>query len=506
MADINGKSTPAAGAEKYIVIVENKNDWDVSYPSLNIITVKDYLSDPLYTKLKDAKIINLSRSYRYLSRGYFCSFLAEARKQRIIPSVRTLRDLSKKAIYQIDTDVDELDDIIEKCFLKLWGKHSQHDSIEIYVFFGLCDNPYFEKFAEEIFDTFRCPVLKIEFEKEKDGWEISTIKALTLNAIPEDRKELFSASIAKYTKRRWVRPRGKNILRYDLAILYNPEEKLPPSNKKALNKFISIGKKLNIDVELITKKDYSRLAEYDALFIRETTALEHYTYMFSKKAESEGLIVIDDPDSILRCTNKVYLAELLNANKIPAPKSMIFIKDSNVENLECTIPYPVVLKIPDGSFSLGVYKAGNREELVKISELLFRESDIILAQEFLYTEFDWRIGILNRTPLYASQYFMSGKHWQIYNHAVKSGANYGRTRTIPVEEAPEPVVTAALNAANLIGNGLYGVDLKQTDNGVVVIEVNDNPSIEAGDEDAYLKDELYRKILMHFIEKIEKRA
>ena len=192
MAETNNKNNSSTGTEKYIIIIENKNDWDASYPPLNLITVKEYLSNPVYIRLKDAKIINLSKSYRYLSRGYFCSLLAEARKHRIIPSVRTLRDLSKKSIYRIDTDADELDNIIEKSFLKLWGKHGQHDGMEIYVFFGLCDNTYFEKFAEEIFDTFRCPLLKIEFEKEKDSWEISSIKALTLNAIPEDKKELFS--------------------------------------------------------------------------------------------------------------------------------------------------------------------------------------------------------------------------------------------------------------------------------------------------------------------------
>ena len=503
MTDNGNNAASRTPEEKYVIVIENRNDWDKSYPPLNVITVNDYLSNPAYIKLKDAKIINLSKSYKYLSRGYFCSLLAEARKHRIIPSVRTLRDLSRKSIYSIDTDADELDNIIERSFLKLHGQHSNGDSMEVFVFFGICDNPYFEKFAEEIFDTFRCPLLKIGFEREKDAWEISSIKALTLNTVPESRKELFSASIARYTKRRWIKPRGKIPFRYDLAILYNPREKLPPSNKHTLEKFIRIGKKMSVAVELITKKDYPKLSEYDALFIRETTAIEHYTYLFSKKAESEGIAVIDDPDSILKCANKVYLSELLTANKIPAPKSMIFIKDSKIDVLEKAIPYPVVLKIPDGSFSLGVYKAQNREELKKITETLFKESDIILAQEFMYTEFDWRIGIINKIPLYASKYYMSAKHWQIYNHASKSKSNFGRTQTIPVEDAPEAVVKTALKAANLIGSGLYGVDLKQTEKGAVVIEINDNPNIDIGYEDACLKDELYKRILQHFIERIE---
>lgn len=32
------------------------------------------------------------------------------------------------------------------------------------------------------------------------------------------------------------------------------------------------------------------------------------------------------------------------------------------------------------------------------------------------TDYDWRIGMLNRQPIYAYRYFMSRGHWQIYQH------------------------------------------------------------------------------------------
>jgi glutathione synthase/RimK-type ligase-like ATP-grasp enzyme len=40
-----------------------------------------------------------------------------------------------------------------------------------------------------------------------------------------------------------------------------------------------------------------------------------------------------------------------------------------------------------------------------------------------------------------------------------------------------------LAAASAIGNGLYGVDLKQVGAAFLVIEVNDNPTIAEGEED-----------------------
>jgi glutathione synthase/RimK-type ligase-like ATP-grasp enzyme len=67
------------------------------------------------------------------------------------------------------------------------------------------------------------------------------------------------------------------------------------------------------------------------------------------------------------------------------------------------------------------------------------------------------------------------------------------------------VVRTALKAANLIGNGFYGVDLKQTDKGVVVIEVNDNPSIDDGVEDAVLGDRLYQTMLEDFVWRLDRK-
>ena len=45
---------------------------------------------------------------------------------------------------------------------------------------------------------------------------------------------------------------------------------------------------------------------------------------------------------------------------------------------------------------------------------------------------------------------------------------------------------------------LYGVDLKMVNDRAIVIEINDNPSIDHGLEDAILGDELYYRLLNNF--------
>src|SRR5690606_11588599 len=117
-------------------------------------------------------------------------------------------------------------------------------------------------------------------------------------------------------------------------------EALPPSNLRALEKFQRVGETMGLAVELIQKKDFSRLAEYDALFIRETTNIDHHTYRFARKAQEEGMPVIDDPLSILRCTNKVYLAELLQEHRLPTPKTVVLDR-RRLRHVEKELNYPM---------------------------------------------------------------------------------------------------------------------------------------------------------------------
>ncbi|MEY6434134.1 RimK family protein [Thioalkalicoccus limnaeus] len=485
---------------EHVLLVEQAADWKSGFPRLPVVTARDYLAGGDYSAHKQLRVINLCRGYRYLSIGYYCSLLAEARGHKVIPTVRTIQDLSSRDIYSLSTE--ELNAQVQKAL----GRRKAGlvpTAYELTIVFGHCGLKEFEPLARQIFETFRCPILRVEFRLQ-GTWRIGAIKALPIGGLTAEQETEFFNALEWYLSQRWRQPRARLTYKYDLAILHDPNEELPPSDPKALQQFVRAGKALGVNVELIQRKDYGRLAEYDALLIRETTQIGHHTFRFAKKADSEGMAVIDDPDSILRCTNKVYLAELLEANRIPRPKTMI-LRRENLLEAEAVIAYPIVVKIPEGSFSRGVFKAADRTELQRIAARLFKESDLILAQEYLYTEFDWRIGILGRQPLYACKYFMTQSHWQIVRHDGQGHHEEGRFETVAIDQVPAAVVKTALKAANLIGSGLYGVDLKVTERGPVVIEVNDNPSLDAGVEDKVLGEGLYRAIIGELVARLDRR-
>ena len=491
----------------WIFLAEEKKDLDwLNKHGFKAIHVDDYLTGlNAHGAKKNSQVINLCRSSKYLSIGYYASLLAEARGHKNIPSVRTQLDVSRKGLIRLRSELLEssrIKKLLDAQALKIEGQ----TRFELNVYFGGSVYSELNEIARLAFDEFPAPMLKVIFKRRSvKEWALDDVRLMSIAKLPKEEERFFIERLTRFITQRKRKTRTKAPARFDLAILVNPEEKLAPSDEGAIKKFERIGKSMGLYIERIERKDYQRISEFDALFIRETTGLNHYTYRFAKKAEAEGLVVIDDPQSILRCTNKVFLAELLNINHLPTPKTVIA-GPQDLNSAEKMIGYPMVLKIPDGSFSRGVEKANNREELETIAKMLFEQSELILAQEFLYTEYDWRIGILNGRPLFACQYFMSKKNWKIVEHKADGKVIEGGFKTMPVDQAPPDVVATALAAANLIGDGLYGVDMKQTAKGPVIIEVNDNPNLDAGIEDKYLKDQLYREVLGEFMRRLEIRA
>ena len=355
-----------------------------------------------------------------------------------------------------------------------------------------------------MFDWFRCPALEVIVDPGA-RLSIDRIRPRDITRLANGEGEFFRESLNNHTKREWRDPKARSVAKYDLAVLYDPNEneKTAPSSPSSIKHFARIAEKLSVDVEPITKRQLAELAEYDGLFIRETTSIDNHTYRFARRAWQEGMPVIDDPISMIRCTNKVFLMELLQQNQVPTPPTVILAEDTDLTKVIDELGLPLVVKIPDGSFSRGVHKIESPAALKRICEELFEETDLLLAQKFLPTDFDWRVGVLAGEPLFVCQYRMARGHWQVVKYKADGSSHEGGFRAFDLAQAPREVMDIAVRAARPIGDGFYGVDLKQTDSGIVVMEVNDNPNLEHGIEDVVGKDEIWTRLLKWFIDRFE---
>ena len=479
-----------------LFVVNNPKDWPLEIPGVTVVPARSYLTDAQYFEDRSAKVFNLCRSYKYQSAGYYVSLLAAARGQHPLPSLSTIQDLRSPGVARLLSE--DLEELMQRTLKPL-----QVSEFSMNIFFGRCGDSAYDTLAWNLFGIFETPLLRADFVLRDAEWQLKSIRAIGASEVQESDHEFLLAAAGDYFsgKRRRVRRRPQS--RYDLAILHDPAEAEPPSDKKALERFEDAAEGLGFGVEFITKDDVGRVAEFDGLFIRETTAVNHHTFRIARRAEAEGLVVIDDSNSILKCTNKVYLAELLTRHKIPCPKTLVVHAD-NIDDIVPMLGLPVVLKQPDSAFSKGVTKVETEEAMRSTVKEMLAQSELIVAQGFLPTDFDWRVGIMDGRPLYVCKYFMARRHWQIVRHSTEGGeGDYGACETLAVGEAPKEVIQTALKAANLIGDGLYGVDLKEVGNQPYIIEVNDNPSIDTGYEDAVLKSALYREIMSVFLQRIE---
>jgi len=480
-----------------LVVVNHARDWPFDIDGARVVTAREYLTDPAYAENTSARIINLCRTDRYQGRGYYVSLLAEARGHRALPDVKTLGDLQARHLDQLlgGPFIEHLQRALAGC---------DGETCTIDAWFGRDPSRRNEQLAQQLFATLRIPLLQAQFERDEGRWRFRGVRIASPHEIPVARHPFLVEAATDYM-RRGTRSRapGPPPASPAIAILFDDDEPDPPSNAAALEKFTAAARALGMRPSFIGRADIDRLDAFDGLFIRDTTNVNHYTYQFARRAAAGGLVVVDDPDSILKCTNKVYLNELLSRHNVPVPKTLIVHRD-NVHQIVPALGLPCILKQPDSAFSLGVTKIESEQALRECLEHVFAQSDLAVAQQWLPTQFDWRVGVFDRRPLFVCKYFMAKGHWQVVKR--ESGRKLeGSTVALSVGEAPEIVVRTALRAANLIGDGLYGVDLKQDGPQCHVMEVNDNPNLDAGNEDGVLKDALYREIMGVFLRRIHER-
>lgn len=479
-----------------ILVTDVPEEWKTEAPDVPIVSAKEYLvgNNDLVNYGKGTRVFNLCNSYRYQSMGYYVSLLAGARGHRAFPNVSSLQDMRAPAIVKLIGE--DIEDIIDRSFRDL---NSTKFTLSIY--FGHNVAKKYERISSTLFNMFHAPMIRAFFYKPNGKWALQRVIPIALKDIPADHWDCVRQFARQYFAGQRFSMQKRSIPMFNLAILVDSSEPEAPSDKGALERFRRAGEKAGFDVDFIQKDQFNRIPQYDALFIRTTTHVNHFTFKFAQRAAAEGLVVIDDPISILRCTNKVYLCEILNRYKIPAPKSLIF-QRGNLDTVLKEIGLPCVLKQPDSAFSKGVVKVSSEDELRSQCDILLSSSDLLIAQEFLPTEYDWRVGVLDKQPLFVCKYHMASKHWQIVNWGTDGSNRYGKYETLVPELAPPLVIKTALKAANIIGNGLYGVDIKQIGKQCYVIEINDNPSIDAGVEDKLLKGRLYDIIMQSFARRV----
>lgn len=520
--------------ETIIVVSELK---DLPASTGRLVTADDFLAGVEEDTRREATVINLCRSWRYLSKGYYVSLLADARGQTVLPTVDTVegvlnphavfRALQEAGVKTIDVEqmsgrrrslpetIVVTDDAPRRRRIDApLVRHVVNDAVsyrladdaemaEAVVFLGECSDKRFARLAAQVYRVWPMPLLLIRLLREEDAWKVIQLVPLKLHKLSDaQRAELVGALDRPASKLLPRREPEDDRPTLSVGVLYDENDRHRPSTPETIDRLVKIGNKKGVHVHRIEPSELARLGDYDALFIRVLTGLELPAFRFALRAEALGMPVMDETRSIIRCSNKVYLYELLSRAGLRQPPTMIATRQTRYEDLAAALRLPFIVKLPDGSFSSAVFKVKGREDYEHRAADLFKESPLLICQAYTPTDFDWRVTTLDGKPLFVCKYHMATGHWQIREVGPR-GARYGRVEAVPRDQAPREVVKLACKAARLIGEGLHGVDLKETPQGPVVIEVNDNPNIDVGYDDAADGDVIYEELLDAFVRRIE---
>jgi glutathione synthase/RimK-type ligase-like ATP-grasp enzyme len=256
----------------------------------------------------------------------------------------------------------------------------------------------------------------------------------------------------------------------------------------AMNTYVAQAPDHGHSTEIIDVDDFARLPEFDAAFLRLDTSVLGLPFAVSRYAWKLGLRIVDDPKSMLTCMNKAHVQGLLERAGIPTPDTVLLTKEGR-EHLDAQAMFqelgtPIVVKAPSGAFSSAVEKAHDAKQLQTLVRRFALQSDVILLQRYTPSTYDWRVGVLCGGPIYAARYHIPKGGWRIHDTPEGSSKKeWAKIERVPLGKVPYAVMETALAACSQVGNSLYGVDLKQREDGsVVVIEVNDNPNIDPGGE------------------------
>jgi glutathione synthase/RimK-type ligase-like ATP-grasp enzyme len=269
----------------------------------------------------------------------------------------------------------------------------------------------------------------------------------------------------------------------------------------ALSNFRMAAFELGHELDFIFKNELKYLKNYDAILIRALTDPLNTSYVVARWAEMLGKRVLDTSDSIRICCDKVNMYERLAAHGVPLPATRFLapaeVTAATAVQLFETLGAPLVLKAPNSSFSAYVDKVTTTEAFVRVGRRFLRRADRLVVQQYLPSEFDWRVITLHGHVLAVVQYRFAPDRWKAMQRGETGVAAV--VRGVARNEAAPRLLEVALAAGAAIGDSLYGVDLKEIDGDYVVIEVNDNPTIAATEEDQ-ANPEIYGEIVRYLVD------
>lgn len=213
------------------------------------------------------------------------------------------------------------------------------------------------------------------------------------------------------------------------------------------------------------------LPQYDAVLPRFGTASMQMGCAVLHYFQALNVPCLNHADAFVKARDKWLSLQLLLANGIAVPTSLLGGLETKANDAVRHIGAPIILKTLSGSQGIGVVLAERPQSAVSMLETLKQANVPTLAQEFIAEAqgADLRCFVVGNRIVAAMQRIGQAGEFRANCHR---GA---RAEKVILTEQEKHV---ALNATKVLGLDVAGVDLIRSANGPLVLEVNASPGLE----------------------------
>lgn len=281
------------------------------------------------------------------------------------------------------------------------------------------------------------------------------------------------------------------------ANLYSTRRIIEAGEKKGHEMIIIDHTKCDLVIEkkkpIVIYKD-QEITGIDAVIPRIGASVTFFGTAVVRQFEMMKIFTATESQALVRSRDKLRSLQILARAGLDLPKTVFSNYSKNVSNIVDKVGgAPLVIKLLEGTQGLGVVLADNRNSAESILEAFNGLQARVIVQEFIKEAkgADLRAFIIDGVVVGAMK--RQGKEGEFRSNLHRGGS----ADIIKLTDEEE---NAALKAAKVMGLGIAGVDMLQSERGPLILEVNSSPGLE-GIESATGKD-----IATHIIKYVERNA
>jgi ribosomal protein S6--L-glutamate ligase len=233
--------------------------------------------------------------------------------------------------------------------------------------------------------------------------------------------------------------------------------------------------KCNIELEKKNPKIYyqgSYLENIDAVIPRIGASVTFYGTAVVRQFEMMKIFTAVESQALVRSRDKLRSLQLLARAGVGMPKTIFTNFSKEVEHIVDSVGGPpVILKLLEGTQGLGVILAESQNAAGSVMEAFNGLEARIIVQQFIAEAggADIRAFVVDGEVVGAMK--RQGKEGEFRSNLHRGGS-------ANIIKLTEEERSTALIAARAMGLGIAGVDMLQSKNGPLVLEVNSSPGLE----------------------------